>query len=113
MKQYNENEKHIETNRNNNGSRFSIMERINKVYEKQYSPTIQRIHNKSANSQSRAQINNSQAKNELLMRHNTFESQLPTIPSKYQRIIKEEAYANKGSPKLNRAYMNAASLSKI
>ena len=113
MKLKEEKEKHLDTARNDNKSRFSIMDRINKVYEKQYSPTIDRIYNKSANSQTRELINNSQAKNDSLLRHNTFESQLPTIPSKYQRIIKEAAYANKASPKLNRAYANAASLSKI
>jgi len=37
----------------------------------------------------------------------------PTIPSKYQRIITEAAYQNRSPIKVNRAYINAASMAKL
>ena len=97
---------HERTQRNQ--SSISIMDRINRVFEHQYSPSAKRLYNKSENSKSQMLLGNSRINNESTLIQPPAGTQLPTIPSKYQKIIKEAAYQSNAVSTLNRAYINAA-----
>lgn len=87
----------------------SLMEHINKVYQSEFSPRSVPNHNRSIHSKSNLiLIDKSRSKNNSVMKPHTLDQNLPTIPSKYQRIVKEGAYHNKSSPKLVKSYINAS-----
>ena len=52
-------------------------------------------------------------KNYSVAKPYTLEQNLPTIPSKYQRIVKEAPYQNKSSPKLSKSYIQAINLARV
>jgi hypothetical protein len=52
-------------------------------------------------------------KNQSSLKQNTLDQNLPTIPSKYQRIVKNDYYHNKSSPKLSKSYMHSISMAKL
>jgi hypothetical protein len=89
------------------------MEKINNLYEHAYSPQMQKVSKKSLNSKSHILLDRLRMKNNYSDQDRPHDSGLPTIPSKYQRIIKEASYPQKAGGTLNQSYARAASFARV
>jgi len=89
------------------------MSRINSIYERNYSPQMLKSERKSANSKSQVLLGRSRVRNNNYEHEKLHNEQLPAIPSKYQRIIKEDVYKSKPVGTNNSSYIKAASFARL